>query len=377
MLLRRKVEKLARQHLEDVRQLAPTDDHEREVWQVHCLEVQRLVEPPRSVGVDRFPARFSKMLNVVLPSAELLVKLKLAFSRPFRLLFGNPICAIFSLYMGYIYGIIFLFITQHPLLFARREDPDDPSPQRLPTYGWREGVASLTYLGLGLGFIAAALINILLQDSIYARLVLSKGKLGWFLFRDRTYIAAHVGLDKELDKEAKLEHGGTPIQLGAASAGGSRTMDRVLNTIAAPPTLQPSLSKGRPEYRLPLCLLGMIILPCGLFLFGWTASSRTHFILPLMGSFLVGMGSILPFQSILVYLVDAFIPYSASATACAVLVRCILAAVFPLFSQQLFVAVGYGWGSTILALVSLIAIPLPILLYLHGEALRTRFKFQG
>ena len=99
--------------------------------------------------------------------------------------------------------------------------------------------------------------------------------------------------------------------------------------------------------------------------------------LPLLGSFLVGVGSILPFQAILVYLVDAFIPFSASATACAVLVRCILAAIFPLFSEKMFVALGFGWGSTLLALVSMLAIPVPIILFWRGERLRERYRFKG
>lgn len=383
VLLKRKIQKLARRHLEEVMDEPPIDPIEREYWQAHRIEIEQLISTSRSISINGLSPKVNKIVSLALPSHELLDKLKLAFSRPFRLLFGNPICAIFSLYMGYIYGIIFLFITQHPLLFERREAPGEPSPRILPTYGWREGPASLTYLGLGLGFLTAAAINVLLQDGIYARLVLSNGRIGFFLFQSRKRVAQHF-----IDEKGKDVEVGQGVEAVVAIASGDAVVNSTINkevTAAIPkegPTaITPAAAvlplKGRPEYRLPLCLLGMFILPGGLLLFGWSATCHAHFMVPLAGSFLVGVGAILPFQSILVYLVDAFIPFSASATACAVLVRCTLAAIFPLFSQQMFVAIGYGWGSTLLALVSLIGIPAPVLLYIYGEQLRSRFKFSG
>ncbi|UZJ55992.1 hypothetical protein CBS101457_005312 [Exobasidium rhododendri] len=413
VLLQRKVKKMTRLHLEELTQMTPANEQEKKAWEEHYQQVEKLVKPSNAIALERLPPRVSKFVSPIIPSKVLLVKLRLALSRPFRLLFGNPICAIFSLYMGYIYGIIFLFITQHPLLFQRRDDPEEPSPQRLPTYGFSEGIASLSYIGLGLGFIVAAIINTLLQDTIYARLVLSQGKIGWFLFLDRDEIVERVTQiksnkaeedDKEkqttcvvVDQEKNAGRSSPATAEPKVASGSSKASDnaklsdndvKITPTTAtrpAPPTLMPQqqqqptppVGKGRPEYRLPLCFVGMIILPCGLLLFGWTAAARVHFMIPLIGSFLVGVGSILPFQSILVYLVDAFIPYSASATACAVLVRCVLAAAFPLFAQQMFVAIGYGWGSTVLAVVSLLGLPVPIILYLHGEKIRTRFKFNG
>jgi hypothetical protein len=371
VLLRRKIRRVALAHLRDMQDQEPDENaEEREAWKAHCLEVEKLALPPPPVSYTALPPWANKIVAVVIPSRALLIKLRLAFSRPFRLLFFNPICAIFSLYMGFIYGIIFIFITQHPLIFEKRGDlPNGPPTQRLPTYGWKIGIASLSYLGLGLGFIAAAAINILLQDVIYARLVLSNGKLGWFLFTSRANIVEHMAKAKQAAEVGDAE----AVQEGPPTGTGFSVEKATI-----PSGTPPIPGKGQPEYRLPLCLLGMFILPGGLFLFGWTADRhQCSFIFPLIGSFFVGMGSILPFQSILVYLVDAFIPYSASATACAVLVRCVLAAAFPLFSQQLFVAIGYGWGSSLLAFISMLAIPVPLVLYRYGEAIRTRFKFEG
>ncbi|PWN31324.1 MFS general substrate transporter [Meira miltonrushii] len=354
VLLRKKIQRLAKEHLRSIENLQPT-----------AIQHVDQLEQHRRTLLKRFIAIF-------LPSPELRKRTRLAMSRPFRLLFGNPICAIFSLYMGFIYGIIFLFLTQHPLLFQRHDLDEDPASRNLPSYGFSPGLASLTYLGLGLGFLVAASVNVLLQDSIYARLVLNRGRIGWVLFKDREEIvrrAQRRQMEEESNAEKNDEHSTIDVEgQRPALVEGNFTHDQSATS---------NQTDGRPEFRLPLCLVGMIILPLGLFVFGWTATAKTHFMLPLLGSFLVGVGSILPFQAILVYLVDAFIPFSASATACAVLVRCILAAVFPLFSEKMFVALGFGWGSTLLALVSMLAIPVPIILFWRGEQLRERFKFKG
>lgn len=440
VLLRRKIRAQARQQLQAV-----------EAWQQHAAQSHNIVEAdrntvesyrvhvlslaypdgqrPSSSASGKLSFLPKSLLDIFVPGKELRKRTRLALTRPFRLLFLNPICAIFSLYMGFIYGIIFIFITQHPLLFERRDDPDDPSPKRLPTYGWSPGLASLTYLGLGLGFLVAASINVLLQDTIYARLVLTRGRIGWILFYDQRDIIADTAVREQREAEAAAQSTGqnepkdlercitttantisTHISVDPAANTEAATVNEK-STVAVPPraldmtsnkmaeaagkmsqtnaipaaqavnltaqTVARAAAKGRPEYRLPLCLIGMIILPLGLLVFGWTASARTHFMLPLVGSFLVGVGTILPFQSILVYLVDAFIPYSASATACAVLVRCILAAVFPLFSEKLFLALGFGGGSSLLAGIAALAIPLPVVLFYRGEALRERFRFDG
>lgn len=45
-----------------------------------------------------------------------------------------------------------------------------------------------------------------------------------------------------------------------------------------------------PEYRLPPAIAGGIIVPFGLFLFGWTTYASVHWIVPIIGSAIFGMG---------------------------------------------------------------------------------------
>lgn len=305
-----------------------------------------------------------------------------AFTRPFRLLFTNPICAIFSLYLGFCYGIVFLFLVEHPLVYQMRDGRDDPPPgPKLPTYGWGPGPAGLTYVGLGLGFLAAALMNAMLQDPIYRRLAASRGRVGWFLFQRPEVIHERLYGGDRVESVVDVEKNAAATSPSTAAVS-STLPDATAAAASAPPvttttTSSPMTTKGQPEFRLPLCLLGMLVLPLGLLLFGWTAQRHTHWLVPLVGSLFVGAGTILCFQSILVYLVDAFIPYSASATACAVLVRSVLAAAFPLFAQRLYRSLGFGWGSSLLAFVALAGMPAPLVLFRFGEGLRTRYKFSG
>lgn len=52
----------------------------------------------------------------------------------------------------------------------------------------------------------------------------------------------------------------------------------------------------KPEYRLPPLRYGSILLPAGLFIYGWTADYKTHWIAPIIGTCLVGVGNLLIFM---------------------------------------------------------------------------------
>ncbi|KAI9835856.1 MAG: hypothetical protein M1819_001754 [Sarea resinae] len=47
---------------------------------------------------------------------------------------------------------------------------------------------------------------------------------------------------------------------------------------------------SEPEYRLPPAIMGAILVPIGLFWFGWTSYSSVHWIVPIIGSAIFGMG---------------------------------------------------------------------------------------
>lgn len=47
---------------------------------------------------------------------------------------------------------------------------------------------------------------------------------------------------------------------------------------------------SEPEYRLPPTIAGAFLVPMGLFLFAWTTYSSVHWIVPIIGSTIFGMG---------------------------------------------------------------------------------------
>lgn len=77
----------------------------------------------------------------------------------------------------------------------------------------------------------------------------------------------------------------------------------------------------------------------------------------------------LPIQ---LYLVDTF-TYAASALAAASVLRSTLGFAFPLFGEQMYAALGYGGGNSLLAgLAIVLGIPFPIWLWFYGEKIRAR-----
>jgi hypothetical protein len=47
---------------------------------------------------------------------------------------------------------------------------------------------------------------------------------------------------------------------------------------------------SEPEYRLPPAIFGAALVPIGIFWFGWTNYSSVHWIVPIIGSAVFGMG---------------------------------------------------------------------------------------
>jgi drug/metabolite transporter (DMT)-like permease len=52
-----------------------------------------------------------------------------------------------------------------------------------------------------------------------------------------------------------------------------------------------------PESRLPPAMIGAIILPIGVFWFGWTSRESIHWIVPILGTGLFSMGVFFLFQA--------------------------------------------------------------------------------
>ncbi|CAK5274651.1 unnamed protein product [Mycena citricolor] len=234
------------------------------------------------------------------------------FSRPLHLLTHSFICFTLSLYMAFMYGLVYAPLADEGALI---------SPSFLcdriyylffatlnaffrKTYGFSIETCGLMYGGLGAGFMLAAFCNARYSNVFYK------------------YLA---------DK-----NGGV----------------------------------GEPEMRIPPMFIGSVFVPLGLLWYGWSAQAKLHWIMPVIGSGIFGYGMMTTFLPIQLYLVDSF-KYAASALSAAFLFRSMLGFSFPLFGHAMFTKMGFGWGNTLLGGIAiLLGFPFPAYIYYRGAALR-------
>jgi MFS family permease len=130
----------------------------------------------------------------------------------------------------------------------------------------------------------------------------------------------------------------------------------------------------RPEDRLILMKWIGPITPLGLFMYGWSAEYKTHWIVPILGTFILGLGAlfiVIPGQ---LYLVDAFgAQAAASALAANMLVRSPFGAFLDLAAEPLYRRLGLGWGNSVLGFICVAFTPVPWIFHYYGERLRASF----
>ncbi|KIW27664.1 uncharacterized protein PV07_07387 [Cladophialophora immunda] len=132
----------------------------------------------------------------------------------------------------------------------------------------------------------------------------------------------------------------------------------------------------KPEYRLPLLWPGAVAVPVGLFLYGWSAQYKVHWMVPILGTFMLGVGMTGTFMALSIYLVDAYTLYAASAMAANTVLRSLGGAFLPLAGRGMYNTLGLGWGNSLLAFISLGMSPMIWVFLKYGERIRTHPKFQ-
>ena len=130
-----------------------------------------------------------------------------------------------------------------------------------------------------------------------------------------------------------------------------------------------------PEARLPPMMIGGVFLAAGLFITAWTSSKNIHWIGPVIGTVLFGLGFFTIFQTALSYLIDTFQRYAASAMAANTFLRSSFAVAFPLFINPMYQKLGIPWATTVFACFAVALIPIPFIFYFYGKQIRSRGKY--
>ncbi|KAI1773678.1 MFS general substrate transporter [Hypoxylon cercidicola] len=81
------------------------------------------------------------------PKKTVSQEFKVALSRPWVLLFREPIVLLTSLYMAIIYGTLYMMFAAFPIVFQQQR-------------GWSPGIGGLAFLGVAVGMMSAVLFSI-------------------------------------------------------------------------------------------------------------------------------------------------------------------------------------------------------------------------
>lgn len=137
-----------------------------------------------------------------------------------------------------------------------------------------------------------------------------------------------------------------------------------------------------PEVFLPVAIVGSLLMPIGIFIFGWSANPQHHWMGPIMGAAVFCTGAFLVFQTLFNYMAMSFPRYMASVFAGNDLFRSVIAGCFPLFGSALFNNLAIkkfpvAWGSSVLGFISLGMVAIPVTFALLGPKIRARSKYSG
>ena len=89
------------------------------------------------------------------PPKALFQELAIALTRPWVLLFFEPIVLLTSLYISFVYGTLYMFFSGFPIIFQ-------------VTRGWSQGSAGLPFIGVAVG-VLLALVAAGLDNKRYVR----------------------------------------------------------------------------------------------------------------------------------------------------------------------------------------------------------------
>ncbi|EEH07080.1 conserved hypothetical protein [Histoplasma capsulatum G186AR] len=131
---------------------------------------------------------------------------------------------------------------------------------------------------------------------------------------------------------------------------------------------------SRPEGRLVFVCVESILMPAGMFWFGWTSFPSIHWIVPCLAIGCVTIGIFSIYLAVFNYLADTYHRYASSALAAQSCCRNLLGGVFPLVVRIMYVNLGYPEASSLLGGIGSLLTIVPWVLVFYGPKIRARSK---
>jgi MFS family permease len=129
-----------------------------------------------------------------------------------------------------------------------------------------------------------------------------------------------------------------------------------------------------PEHRLYFSCVESVLLPIGLFMFGWSSQYHVHWIVPSLAVGLSTMGIFSIYLAVFNYLADTYHRYASSALAAQSFCRNVLGGIFPLVSKQMFENLGFGAAASLLGGIATGLTFVPWVLVFLGPKIRAQSK---
>ncbi|KAI0827502.1 MFS general substrate transporter [Hypoxylon sp. FL0890] len=282
---------------------------------------------PRSWGDGRL-RRIRWIVKEDEQRASITTMITVSLFRPFLLLFTEPIVFFFSLWVSFAWAILYLTFGSIPLVFQRQ-------------YGFSIEQSGYVFTAMIIGSILSTVIG------IYQESMLKHPK--WQSGSDSP------GTDSSNDSLANIEEN--------VEASGFWAFVRR------------RFPAESPESRLYFTCFTSVLLPVGLYLFGFAAQPSVHWMVPAFAIFLATMGIFYIYLATFNYLADTYQTYASSALAAQSFCRNVLGGAFPLVTGPLIRNLGEDATGGLLGGIATLLTVVPWVLVLFGEKIRARSSF--
>ncbi|KAH6645426.1 major facilitator superfamily domain-containing protein [Truncatella angustata] len=253
--------------------------------------------------------------------ASLVTMITVSLIRPFHLLFTEPAVFFFSLWVSFAWAVLYLTFGSIPLVFSRQ-------------HGFNLEQSGYIFIAMIVGSIIATAMGVY-QESLlkYPKWQRKTGAVG----------------------AAEIDHDG--------SQGRFWSFMRRRFPVEAP------------ESRIYFTCLSSVLLPLGLYMFGFASKPSIHWIVPALAIALATMGIYTIYLATFNYLADSYHSYASSALAAQSFCRNMLGGAFPLVVGPLFINLGESAAGGLLGAIATALTIVPWVLAIYGEKIRRRSKF--
>ncbi|KAK7983288.1 hypothetical protein PG989_010690 [Apiospora arundinis] len=245
--------------------------------------------------------------------------------RPFHLLFTEPVVFFFSLWVSFAWATLYLTFAAIPLVFRRQ-------------YGFNTEQSGYVFIAMIVGSILATTIGVTQEN-----------------------LLRHPKWQQQ--------------QRSKAGGGGAHHHHEDQDDSRFWAFLRRRFPVEAPESRLYFICISSILLPLGLYLFGFTSHPSIHWMSPTVAIGLATMGIYSIYLATFNYLADAYHDYASSALAAQSFCRNILGGCFPLVVGPLFTNLGEDAAGGLLGAIATVLTVVPWVLAFNGEKIRRRSAF--